>query len=349
VSLPVEPPLAPMLARLQRELPLGPYVYEPKWDGFRCLAFRDGDDVDLRSRHGRPLARYFPEVTAALRSLDRDGFVLDGEIVLEADRFDFAALLARLHPAASRVERLSAETPATLIAFDLLALGDADLRARPFEERRSLLENLVGEGTSALRVTQLTDDPDVAARWLERSHGSGVDGVVAKRRDAPYEAGLRAMVKVKHERTADCVVAGFRWLVDRPLPSSLLLGLYDAGGELRHIGVASAFAEHQRRALLEELEPLAVMLAGHPWEHGFLVAGSPVGRLKGAAGRWTPEMEQDWVPVAPTRVCEVAYDHVDRDRFRHPARFRRWRPDRDPRSCTFEQFEILPAHELTAR
>ena len=339
MQLPVLPPVAPMLARLARELPADGYVYEPKWDGFRCLVFRDGEDVDLRSRQDRPLARYFPELVAAVRSLVGERFVLDGEIVLATeDGFDFAALMARLHPAASRVELLSRERPATFVAFDVLALGDEDLRPRPFTGRRALLGELLAAAERPLLLTPATENERVARTWLDR-----FEGVLAKRSDLKYEAGVRAMVKVKHECTADCVVAGFRWLVDRPLPSSLLLGLYDGDGVLQHVGVASSFTEGQRQALLEELRPLVVPLARHPWEQGFLVGGSPMGRLKGAAGRWTPDMQQDWTPLAPVRVCEVAYDQLDRDRFRHPARFRRWRPDRDPRSCAFDQLAYEPA------
>jgi ATP-dependent DNA ligase len=329
----VTPPVAPMLARLARELPLDGYLYEPKWDGFRCLAFRDGDELDLRSRNQRPLARYFPEIVEALLALEEPRFVLDGELVVAG--LGFEALLARLHPAASRVERLRAETPASFVAFDLLAVGEGDLRERPFAERRARLEELLRGAPQPLLVTPLTEEPARAAEWLER-----FEGVVAKHADLRYEPGRRAMVKVKRERTADCVVAGFRWLVDRPLPSSLLLGLYDDEERLRHVGLASAFSERLRHELLERLRPLRVPLAGHPWEHGFLLAGSPAGRLHGAAGRWAPEeMELDWTPVAPELVCEVAYGEVDGHRFRHPARFRRWRPDRDPASCRLEQLD----------
>ena len=334
MALPVAPPLTPMLARLARELPGDGFLYEPKWDGFRCLGFRDGDEVDLRSRHGRPLARYFPELVAALRSLAGQRFVLDGEIVLlDEGRDDFSALLARLHPAASRVDLLSRQTPASLVAFDLLAIDDDDLRETPFAERRQALERLMNDVRRPLLLTPLTDDAAVAAEWLER-----FEGIVAKPRDASYQPGTRAMVKVKRERTADCVVAGFRFLADRPLPSSLLLGLYDATGSLEHVGVASSFTEREREKVLEMLAPLIVPLEGHPWERGFLLAGGSVGRLKGSAGRWVPGMEMDWVPLAPELACEVAYDQLDGDRFRHPARFRRWRPDREPRSCTFDQF-----------
>jgi ATP-dependent DNA ligase len=331
----VMPPVAPMLARLARELPLDGYLYEPKWDGFRCLAFRDGDEIDLRSRNQRPLARYFPEIAEALLGLEERRFVLDGELVVEG--LGFEALLARLHPAASRVERLRAETPASFVAFDLLAAGGDDLRERPFVERRARLEELLRDVPPPLVVTPLTEEPARAAEWLDR-----FEGVVAKHADLRYEAGRRAMVKVKRERTADCVVAGFRWLVDRPLPSSLLLGLYDDEERLRHVGLASGFSERLRQELLERLRPLRVPLAGHAWQHGFLLAGSPAGRLHGAAGRWAPEeMELDWTPVAPELVCEVAYGEVDGHRFRHPARFRRWRPDRDPASCRLEQLDRL--------
>jgi ATP-dependent DNA ligase len=325
MTLPLAPPLAPMLARLAREVPVGDFLYEPKWDGFRCLVFRDGDEVDLRSRNDRPLARYFPEVVEALQGVPTDRFVLDGELVAA----DFDALLARLHPAASRIRLLSRETPAELIAFDVLALGDQDLRGQPFGKRREHLTRLLAGGS--IRLTPATSDPEAAERWLDEP---GVDGIVAKPLDLRYEPGTRAMVKVKRERTADCVVAGFRWLVDRPLPSSLLLGLYDSDGALHHVGIAASFTAARREELLAELRPLIVPLRGHPWEHGFLVEGSRMGKLKGAAGRWVPEMGLDWVPVAPVRVCEVAYDHADGARFRHPARFKRWRPDLDPRSCT---------------
>ena len=344
MRLPLEPTLEPMLARLERELPRDGYLYEPKWDGFRCLAFRDGDEVDLRSRNHRPLARYFPELVAALLALPERVFVLDGEIVaLRNGRFDFAALLARLHPAASRVERLRRETPAAFVAFDLLARDGEDLRGQPFSERRRLLARLLAGASPPVYLTPLTDDRDRATRWLERYQGAGIDGVVAKHRDLRYEPGRREMVKVKRERTADCVVGGFRWLVDRPLPSSLLLGLYGEDSSLRHVGIASSFSEARRRTLLEELRPHVTPLAAHPWERGFLLAGSPTGRLPGAAGRWTPEeMVQDWTPVVPDLVCEVAYEQVDDHRLRHPARFLRWRPDRDPSSCRLDQLEAPP-------
>jgi ATP-dependent DNA ligase len=341
MSLPVRPPVAPMLARLARELPVDGYVYEPKWDGFRCLAFRDGRDVELRSRNDRPLGRYFPELREALAALPEARFVLDGEIVLPAgSHFDFPALLERLHPARTRVERLRAERPASLIAFDLLALGEDDLRRRPFVERRAALERLLAHAQPPLRLTPATGDARSAEVWLDAYQGRGIDGVVAKHETLPYEEGARRMVKVKHARTADCVVAGFRRFVDRPLPSSLLLGLFDAEDELRHVGIASSFGRRLQQELLDVLRPLVAPLAGHPWERGFLLAGGATGRLRGSAGRWSPdEMSQDWTPVRPELVCEVAYDQLDDRRFRHPGRFRRWRPDRDPHDCRIEQLD----------
>jgi ATP-dependent DNA ligase len=346
----LEPPIQPMLARLTRELPDDGYRYEPKWDGFRCLAFRNGDDVDLRSRHDRPFSRYFPEVVEALRALHADRFVLDGEVVVVTGAgFDFAALLGRLHPAASRVERLRREAPAAFIAFDLLAEGADDVLDRPFDHRRARLESLLERAPPPLFVTPITDDRELAAGWLRRYQGAGVDGVVAKQREMRYQPGVRAMVKVKREHTADVVVAGFRPIIgDERGVASLLLGLYDDADVLQHIGVVSAFRRPQRREVYDELAPLAVPLAEHPWRAGWLTAGGALGRLKGSAGRWTPDMEHDWVPLAPVRVAEVAYDQVDGYRLRHPARFRRWRPDRVAPSCKLDQLvvETEPLREL---
>ena len=335
---PVTPPLAPMLGRRVDELPAGDWIYEPKWDGFRSLAFRAADEIDLRSRHDRPLSRYFPELVDGLRDLRPSSFVLDGEIVVPGSAgLDFDALLARVHPAASRVARLSRETPAQFVAFDLIACDGQDLRERPFRDRRALLRELIGEPWATVRATPATRDPALAAEWLAGA-GGGIDGVMAKAADLRYRPGARAMLKIKPERTADCVVAGFRPYVDRPLLSSLLLGLYDDAGALRHIGIVQSFTQKRRRELLDELAPLRVPLTRHPWEHGFLTGGGPTGRLAGAAGRWAPgEMALDWVPLAPERVCEVAYDQLDHERLRHPARFRRWRPDRTARSCTLDQ------------
>jgi ATP-dependent DNA ligase len=339
VVLPVRPPLRPMLARLARTLPEdGSFLFEPKWDGFRCLAFRDGTDVDLRSRHDRPFARYFPELVDALRSVPTDRFALDGEIVLvRGGLFDFEALMSRLHPAPSRVERLARETPATLVAFDLLADGDQDLREVPFGRRRERLETLLSPTPHGIVLTPATSDARQAAAWLERFRGGGIDGVVAKDLAMTYRPGRRAMIKVKTVRTADCVIAGYRPFVDTPAVSSLLLGLYDDAGALHHVGVVQAFTDRERVELIQTLAPLRISLGEHPWATGFLIGRSPTGRLKGSAGRWTPEMEHDWVPLRPERVGEVAFDQVDGTRFRHPARLVRWRPDRDPRSCRLDQ------------
>ena len=330
----------PMLARLVRELPTGDVLYEPKWDGFRCLAYRDGAEVDLRSRHGRPLARYFPEIAAALRPALPAHAALDGELLVLVDgRFDFPALMARLHPAASRVRELAHRTPAVFVAFDVLGVGDEDLRGRPLRERRARLVALLGDAAPPLFVTPATADRAIAARWLEDFRGGGLDGVVAKPCDGRYEPGARAMLKVKHERTADCVVAGVRGTGGPPRVSALLLGLFDEDDRLEHIGVASSFAKAAQEQLAAELAPLVVPLEGHPWEQGFLLGGGATGRLKGAAGRWEPGMTMDWVPLAPARVCEVSYTQLDGRRLRHPAKLVRWRPDREPSSCRMEQLE----------
>ena len=331
-----------MLAQLRRELPVGGFIYEPKWDGLRCIAAAAADGtIALVSRHGRPLGRYFPEVVSAVRSLGR-ALMLDGELVIAGERgFDFAALLSRVHPSSTRVAQLSGKTPASFVAFDLIGVDDESLADRPFAERRArLVELLGGAAGGTLVATPATDDADVARLWLARFTGRGIDGVVAKPRDLRYQPGKRAMIKVKRERTADCVVAGFRWFGDRPVIGSLLLGLYD-GDELRHVGVTSSFTGARRAELLEELSGDVVPLAGHPWERGFGLGPSPMGRLPGAAGRWDPtQMTQDWIPLRPTRVVEVAYDHLDGQRFRHPARFVRWRPDREARSCKFDQLDV---------
>jgi ATP-dependent DNA ligase len=325
------------------------WSYEPKWDGFRCLAFREagadgrGAFVDLRSRNDRPLARYFPELVAALTALPGDDVVLDGEILVRVgERFDFGAILLRLHPAASRVARLAVETPAVLVVFDVLAIGETDLRAAPYAERRSALEAVMAAAPPPLLLTPATAAVEQAQAWLDHG-GDAIDGVVAKEATSTYQAGRRAMVKVKRRRTADCVVAGFRWLGGEPIVSSLLLGLYDAGGDLHHVGVVSAFARRQRVALVEALRPYAVALAGHPWEHGFGLEGGALGRLRGTAGRWTPELGLDWQPLAPLLVAEVAFDAVDGIRFRHPARFARWRPDKPAAECQLDQLDPLDA------
>jgi ATP-dependent DNA ligase len=346
MTLPLRPPVAPMLATLARELPAGDLVFEPKWDGFRCLVFGDDDHVELYSRNDRPLARYFPELVESLLALAEPRFVLDGEIVVRGpDGVDFGALMLRLHPSPSRVARLRAETPASFVTFDLLALGDRDLRPTPFAERRARLTELLAGAPAPIVLTPLTEDRDVAAAWLDRFGGGGIDGVVAKDPGAPYQGGRRSKswLKVKRERTAECVVGGVRLLDDEPVVASLLLGLYDAEGRLRHVGVTASFTKAQRRQLVEDVRPYVTSIAGHPWEHGFALERGPIGRLAGAAGAWDPAtMERDWWPLRPALVCEVAYDHLDAGgRWRHPARFRRWRPDRDPASCTFDQLAYV--------
>lgn len=331
-----------MLAKLSRELPRSGHRYEPKWDGFRALAFRDGDEVDLRSRNDKKLARYFPEVVEVVRGLPCRDAVIDGEIIVVAGGvLDFAALMGRLHPAASRVEKLRRESPAAFVAFDLLAIDGVDLRARPFVERRARLEELFRDTPSDLFVTPQTGDAGIAATWLSTFTGGGIDGVVAKDPNGTYVAGQRRMIKVKRERTADCVVAGIRLLsADPPAIGSLLLGLHDENGALVHLGVASQLTRERRTSLVAELLPSITRLEGHPWEHGFGLEPSPLGRLSGSAGRWSPdEMDRDWIPLRPTRVCEVSYDILDGRRLRFPARFVRWRDDRDAASCTFDQID----------
>ena len=341
LALPVMPPVQPMLARLSRTLPTGDLLYEPKWDGFRCLAFRSGATVDLRSRNDRPLARYFPEIAAAIAALPGTAAVLDGEIMVLRDGVaDFETLLARLHPAASRATELSQRTPASYVAFDLLATADSDLRDTPFVDRRAVLSGLIADVDAPVSLTPITPEETTAAEWLRRSvAGGGIDGVIAKARDLTYQQGRRAMVKVKTERTADCVVAGARVFDDPPGGAhppgvaSLLLALYDEAGALRHVGVASSFPQARRRELLDDIAPAVVALQEHPWRDGFGADTGRVAKLPGAATRWTPEMTLDWVPLRPELVCEVAYEHVDNGLFRHPARFRRWRPDRTAESC----------------
>jgi ATP-dependent DNA ligase len=338
--LPIRPPVAPMLARLARELPRGEYLYEPKWDGFRALVFRDGEEVEIQSRHGRPLARYFPELIDAIASLAPDRLVLDGEIlVVRGNRHDFETLMLRTHPARSRVATLSREAPATFVAFDLLAEGSHLLIDAPFVDRRARMLAAVGDaGEAPIRATPATRDPGAAGRWLRWPAGGGIDGVVVKDLAGVYEPGRRALVKVKVERTADCVVAGMR-AAGRGAVASLLLGLYDDDGRLRHVGVCASFPVVDRRRLYELLVPRVMPLDEHPWAGGFGLESSPLGRFKGSAGRWAPGMSPDWLPIRPI-VAEVAYDIVDRGaRFRHPARFRRWRPDRVPESCDLHQLD----------
>ena len=346
------PPVKPMLAKLSRELPTSEdLVYEPKWDGFRCIVFRDGDEVELGSRNEKPLNRYFPEVITSLLANLPARCVLDGEIVISSPGgLDFDALLNRIHPAASRVELLAEQTPASYVAFDLLALGDDDLRSRPFAERRRLLEQALAGSGPPVHLTPMTTDPSVAADWFARFEGAGLDGVVAKGVDLAYVEDKRLMLKVKHDRTADCVVAGFRWHKDGGGVGSLLLGLYDDAGTLHHVGVATSFSVARRTELAAEVEPFrADALDGHPWQ-GWAEAeagGVDGQRQPGGPSRWNAKKDLSWEPLRIERVAEVGYDALQGDRFRHATKLVRWRPDRDPASCTYAQLE-KPVPEVLA-
>lgn len=343
-ALPFSLPIEPMLAALTREIPAGDFWYEPKWDGFRALLARDGAHFEIWSRQQRPLGRYFPELLAALPGQLPERCVVDGEIVIAAATgLDFDALLQRIHPAASRIATLARRTPASFVAFDLLALGDEDLRERPFAERRRALDRALARSTAPLFVTPGSDSLAVARDWFTRFEGAGLDGVIAKPRGLPYRGGRREMIKVKHERTADCVVGGYRVHQDGRGVGSLLLGLFDEQGVLHHIGVASGFAAAQRRALLHELEPLRTD-RDHPWLG--VEEGEGSARLPGGESRWTGGRDASWIAVRPERTAEVRYDHMQGDRFRHATRFLRWRPDRDPASCTYAQLETVVPAEL---
>jgi ATP-dependent DNA ligase len=349
MTLPVTPPVAPMLAKLVRELPVAEgLLYEPKWDGFRCIVFRDGDEVELGSRNDRPLTRYFPELLDPLRAELPSRCVVDGEVVIATDHgLDFDLLSLRIHPAASRVAKLAAETPASFVAFDLLAEGDDDLRTLPLDERRARLERMLGQAAPPVRLTPVTTDPEVAGAWFERFEGAGLDGVVAKRLGDEYRENQRAMFKVKHQRTADCVVAGFRTHKDGAGVGSLLLGLYDDARTLHHVGVASSFAAPLRKQLAGELEPYREgALEHHPWADWADEEAHASGRMPGAPSRWNAKKDLRWEPLRIELVAEVAYEHLQGDRFRHTARFVRWRPDREPASCTYAQLESPVPHEL---
>lgn len=347
MDLPVTPPVSPMLAKLSRELPEGGFLYEPKWDGFRCILFRDGDEVILGSRNERPLTRYFPDVVSAARDNLPARCVVDGEIVIAGSSgLDFDALSQRIHPAESRVRMLAGRTPASFVAFDLLALEDSDLRELPFGERRSRLEAALGAAEPPVHLTPLTTDPVVARRWFDRFEGAGLDGVVAKAAGSAYQPGQRVMWKVKHERTGDFVVAGFRWYqTNRSVVGSLMLGLYE-GDDLQHVGVIGSFPADQRRQLVDELEPYRDPV-NHPWAGWaeWAVAGAEDGRrLPGAVSRWNAKKDLSFELLRPALVVEAAFEHLQGRRLRHTARFRRWRPDRDPRSCTYDQLEVaVPA------
>jgi ATP-dependent DNA ligase len=347
MRLPVMPPVSPMLARAVREIPPGMH-YEAKWDGFRAIVFRDGDEVELGSRNERPMTRYFPEVVEAVRANLPARCVVDGEIVIiQGDRLAFESLLLRIHPAESRVSLLAREIPASFIAFDLLALGDESLMEDPFRRRRKRLEGVMGPARPPVYLATGTEDLATAREWFDRFEGAGLDGIVAKPFDVTYRPDQRAMFKIKHERTADCVVAGYRWHKSGPVVGSLLLGLRDAAGALQHVGVAASFATRRRAELVEELKPYVMEdFSGHPWAAWALAEAHMGGRLPGAMSRWNAKKDLSWVPLRPELVCEVTYEHMEGTRFRHTAHFRRWRPDRDPESCGYEQLEVPVRYDL---
>jgi len=355
MHLPVNPPVLPMLAKRVGELPAGEgWIFEPKWDGFRALVFRDGDEVFIQSRDGKPLDRYYPELIEPLKAQLPQRCVLDGEIVIvQPDGLDFEALQLRLHPAASRVKTLSKEIPASVVFFDLLCEGDRDLRGAPFHERRAALESLVARPTPPIHLTPSTRDLATATDWFRRFEGAGLDGVMAKPASGTYEPNKRVMLKVKHERECDCVVAGFRWHKrgDRDAVGSLLLGLYDDAGSLQHVGVCASFTDVKRRELVHYLAPYReASLEGHPWKEWAMAESADVTgqRRPGATSRWSQGKDLSWEPLRPELVVEVAYDHMQGSRFRHTAQFRRWRHDKRPRDCTFDQLEVVPPHELAA-
>jgi ATP-dependent DNA ligase len=356
VKLPFDPPLEPMLAKAADGLPDGEgWLYEPKWDGFRAIVFRDGDEVLIQSRDLKPLDRYFPELNAPLRASLPERCVVDGEVVIATDGgLAFESLLLRIHPAASRVRMLAEETPASFVAWDLLAVGDEDLRPVPQGERRSRLEAVLAGVEPPVHLTPATFDRDLAGDWFDRFEGAGLDGVVAKRLDAPYQPGKRAMLKIKHQRTADCVVAGFRWHKNGPGThvGSLLLGLFDDEGRLHHVGVTSSFTWDKRAALVGLLEPLRKNATeGHPWREWaeWAAQGSADAsgrRLPGATSRWNRGKDLSWEPLRPERVAEVAYDHLQGDRFRHGTTFVRWRDDKAPADCRYDQLEVSTPYEI---
>lgn len=338
MDLPVMPPVAPMLAKPVATIPPG--HVEPKWDGFRTIVFRDGDEVVLGSRNEKPMTRYFPELVESIKANTPERCVLDGEIVLiTGDRLDFDALQQRIHPAASRVKLLSEQTPASFVGFDLLALGDQDLMHTPFADRRARLLDALGGAGDPVFLTPATTDPELAQDWFTRFEGAGLDGVVAKPLDGIYQPDKRAMFKIKHKRTADCVVAGFRWHKSGDVLGSLLLGLWTDDGRLQHVGVAASFPMARRKALVEELAPLRTDVEDHPWAQWADQAAHEGQRMPGAVSRWSGGKDLSFVPLRPELVVEVSYDHMEGDRFRHTAQFQRWRPDRDPATCTYAQLE----------
>jgi ATP-dependent DNA ligase len=343
------PPVSPMLAKAVPAIPEGDFSYEPKWDGFRSIVFRDGDEVEIGSRNERPMTRYFPEVVVAIKEHLPARSVVDGEIVVpdtEGGRLDFEALQQRIHPAASRVKLLSEATPAHFIAFDLLALDDRSLMREPFAERRALLEKALAETGSPIHITPASRDRDLAERWFDEFEGAGLDGIVAKPLDVTYQPDKRVMFKIKHVRTADCVVAGYRvHKADRHAIGSLLLGLYREKGDLANVGVVGAFPMAQRRKLFEELQPLVTTFDRHPWNWAEEEVGTRTPRHS-EFSRWSAGKDLTFVPLRPERVVEVKYDHMEGERLRHTGQFVRWRPDRDPRSCTYDQLEEPARYDL---
>jgi ATP-dependent DNA ligase len=350
MRLPVNPPVAPMLAKAVDQIPDGPYSFEPKWDGFRSIIFRDCGEVEIGSRNERPMTRYFPEIVAAVLANLPERCVIDGEIVVpdaERRRLDFDALLQRIHPAASRVDMLAVQTPAHFIAFDLLALGDADLTEQPFAQRRAALEDALAAAQSPVHLTPVTTDRDQARSWFSQFEGAGLDGLVAKPLDVTYQPDKRVMLKVKHERTADCVVAGYRLHKSGgDTIGSLLLGLFTEDGKLASVGVVGAFPMERRKELFAELQPLVTTFDDHPWSWARQEAGTRTPRAA-AASRWNAKKDLSFVPLRPERVVEVRYDHMEGPRFRHTTQFVRWRPDREPRSCTYAQLEEPVSFNLT--
>jgi ATP-dependent DNA ligase len=349
-SYPLSPPIEPMLAKLADALPSGGgFLYEPKWDGFRAIVFRGESDAYIQSRDLRPLDRYFPELHEEFLRKLPPGCVVDGEIVIATRKgLDFDALQLRLHPAATRIAKLAKDTPAAFVGFDALAADGRDLRGAPQHERRAALEALLDPIGPPIHLTPVTRDRTLAVEWLERFEGAGLDGVIAKPEDGKYEPGKRAMIKVKHARTADCVVAGFRWHKSGPdAVGSLLLGLYDDKGTLHHVGVTSAFPMAVRRQLVAELAPLRKnALANHPWRDWADAGAHETTRMPGGQSRWSAGKDLSWEPLRIERVCEVKYDHMQGDRFRHGAVFQRWRPDKPPSDCRYDQLEVTKAYEL---
>jgi ATP-dependent DNA ligase len=351
MPFPIEPPIEPMLAKLAEELPTGDtFLYEPKWDGFRAIIFRGGaSEVFIQSRDLRPLDRYFPEMHDTFLAQFPDSCVIDGEIVIATPHgLDFDALQLRLHPASSRVAKLAVETPASFVGFDLLALNGRNMMSAPQDERRALLEKAFEHVEQPIHLTPMTRDRALAMEWLARFEGAGLDGVIAKPADGTYQPGKRAMIKVKHARTADCVVAGFRWHKSgKDTVGSLLLGLYDDHGSLHHVGVTSSFTMATRKQLAIDLEPLRKSaLENHPWREWAVAEAHGTTRMPGGQSRWSAGKDLSWEPLRIERVCEVKYDHLQGDRFRHAAVFLRWRPDKPPSECRYDQLEVTTAYEL---